>query len=203
MWWCWGLINLSNQLQVSYAYTPGCSGPAPTFFCFYSVYSALRTLLTILEKTPICCTQFSFWNKFTSGYWRPKHIKLHHPDHHQVACQMSLSIRTTPRRVEPNQHCDFNSHRDSVKSLDTFHYLQHLENIADAESQPLPPSLLQIEKYPGRTAPMIDCIAERCKCDTVGVLETNLQNNPYYPFATRGKSKSIQCGIKKQGIKTY
>jgi hypothetical protein len=78
-----------------------------------------------------------------------------------------------------------------------------LENIADAEPQPPPHSLLQMEIYPGRGVPLIDCTAEPSERDAVGGLEIHLQNNHYYPFAMRRKSKSMQCGIKKQGVKTY
>jgi hypothetical protein len=135
------------------------------------------------EKTPICRPEFLSWKKFTSDSWRLKHIKLHHPERLDVACPKNLTIRSAPQRVEPTQHREFNVNKDSVEDLDVFPYLEHVENIVPSMSHQ-PPPVPRMAIYPNASAPLIDYIAEPWERNSQGCLETNLQNNHYYPFAT-------------------
>jgi hypothetical protein len=60
-----------------------------------------------------------------------------------------------------------------------------------------------MELYPGAGAPLNNYIAEPWECDPLSCLDTNLQNNPHYLFATPEEYKSIQCAIRKKGMRTY
>jgi len=201
--WCWGSINLSTWHKVSWAYTPGYSGTAPTGVPFYSVHSAPHKSSTTPEKSPFRCPQCSRHERFTSDSWRLKHINLHDPEHHQVECQKIVTMHSIPHHVEPTQRHESNGTSDSVEKLDICSYLDHLEQISGSESQPPPPPLPQTEIYHGASALLCEYIAEPGEQDAQCCLETDVLNNPYYPFVTREEYKYIQCGIKKRGMKTY
>jgi hypothetical protein len=87
--------------------------------------------------------------------------------------------------------------------LDAFAYLEHVEHIADLESQPLLHTLPGTKIYLGSGAALRDYIAELWEYNAQGCLETNQQMNPYYLFATHEEYNHIQCGIRKKGMKTY
>jgi len=158
--------------------TADCSGPAPTFVPFYSEYSTPRVSLTMPVKNTLCRAEFSCPKKFTLDSWRLNHIKLHHPEHLQVARQRNLVIDSAPRRIEPAQHREFNFNKDLVEDLDAFPYFEPLENLADSQSQPPPPPPPWTESYPVTGALLSDYIAEPWDRDAQGCLETKLHKNP-------------------------
>ena len=81
--------------------------------------------------------------------------------------------------LNPTQHLDFNTNKDSVEDLHVFPYLEHLETSAFSDSQPPPPPLPRTETYPGAGGRRSDYIGEPWERNAQGFLETNLQNNPY------------------------
>ena len=107
--------------------TPDCSGPAPSFIPFYSEYSTHPGSSTMSEKTSSRCPEFSCQEKFTSDRWRLNHIKLHLPEHLQVA--KNMNVRSAPRRVERAQGGDPNVKTDSVEDSDAFLSLEHVETL--------------------------------------------------------------------------
>jgi len=155
------------------------------------------------EKTPSFCPKFSCQKKFTLASCQLIHINLHNPEQFQVAHQKDRSIRNTPRGVEPARCREFNSNNDSVEAVDALRYIEHLENIADSEFQPLPQSLPQTETYSGASPSLSNCIAEPWKRDAQGCHATNPESNPYNIFATTEEKKYIQCRTQKKGMKTY
>jgi hypothetical protein len=60
-----------------------------------------------------------------------------------------------------------------------------------------------METYLGTGTMLNVLIVELWDCDSHSCLQTILQNNPYYPFATCDVYKYIQCGIKTKGMKMY
>jgi hypothetical protein len=116
---------------------------------------------------------------------------------------MILTIRSTPRPVEPPQHREFNANKDLVEHLDVFCYPDHVENITDWKSHPPPTPLPRTEIYPGVRAPLSDYIVYLWERNAQRCLEENLQNNRYNPFAMHAEYKYIERRAKIKGLKMY
>jgi len=155
------------------------------------------------EMTSFHCFECLCQKKFTLEGWELNHIQLHHLEHIEVARQENVTIRSVPWCIEPAQHRQFHTQKDAVEVLDIFPFMQHIENITDSESQPMPPLLPWMETYPGASSSLSEFIAEWWECNAQGCLEKNRQNNPYHPFATHAEYKYIHCGIKMIGMKMY
>jgi hypothetical protein len=108
-----------------------------------------------------------------------------------------------PSRVEPAKHHAFSAKEDSVEELEVFLCHEHIEFIADSESQLSPPHLPKTEKSLGTGAVLIKYIAEPWERNVQGCLERNQETNHYCPFAMCEEYKYIQCGISKMGMKIY
>jgi len=147
--------------------------------------------LTMLGKTSFHCPEYVCRKKFTSDSCRCKHINLYHPEHLQVACHKSLTISSSPRRIEPAQHREFNTNNASFENLHAFPYLEYLENITDFKSQPPPPPQSPTEIYSGTCPLLIDFITEPWKCNAESCLVTNWQINPNYPFAMHEEYQTV------------
>jgi len=165
----WDAAEAQWISQVSWKYceltpTPGCSGPAPTFIPFYSVYSTPCVSSTMPEMTPFHCPWFSCPKKFTSDSWRQNHIKLHHHEDYRVAHGNNLTIWRVLWHVEPAQYDEFNANNDLAEDLDNLLYLQYIEKVACSESQPPPLCLQQTHTYHDASPPLSDYIAEPWDC---------------------------------------
>jgi hypothetical protein len=60
-----------------------------------------------------------------------------------------------------------------------------------------------MESYHGTHTPLSNYISERWGRQAQGCLQRKLQRHPYNPFALCEEYKSVQCGIKVKGMKTY
>jgi len=130
-------------------------------------------------------------------------MNIHHPEHRQVAHLNYLTSCSAPRHVERARGSEFNTKEESAEDLNPFPYLEHIEIIANVESQPQPPTLSMTELYSGTGSPLRDYMAGWWESNPQGCLESNVQYNPYYPLVTHEEYQYIQWGINKKGMKLY